>query len=236
MDGVAPAPPPRMRELAVRRADDASVVVEVNPGIPHAFPVTVTCGVSGGIPYFSATTTESASALLASNSPVLGGGASVAPFTATFLTTNGANQFNVGGVGGGSGCIGLVGNTSGAATICAPAVAGTTTNPFVFSNTLQVPVGNSYTASIVSSATYPLSGISVSPQAMQFINTAGLSVACIGGGRALFGSTSILGFTSTTNAAGSQDTNLPQVRRKRALFRKRNPGRLFRHSQDGNSH
>jgi hypothetical protein len=98
------------------------------------FPVTVTGGVSGAIPYFSSTTTESVSALLTANLPVLGGGAGAAPFTATFLTTNGTNQFDVGVVGSGSGCIGLVGTTSGTATMCGPAVGGTSTNPIALSN------------------------------------------------------------------------------------------------------
>ena len=44
-----------------------------------AFPVTVTGGVSGAIPYFSSTTTESVSALLTANALVKGGGAGVAP-------------------------------------------------------------------------------------------------------------------------------------------------------------
>lgn len=46
-----------------------------------AFPVTVTGGVSGGVPYFNSTTQESASALLATNALVVGGGAGAAPAT-----------------------------------------------------------------------------------------------------------------------------------------------------------
>ncbi len=50
-------------------------------GSTIAFPVTVTGGVSGAIPYFSGTTTLSVSALLSTNSLALGGGAGQPPFT-----------------------------------------------------------------------------------------------------------------------------------------------------------
>ena len=48
-----------------------------------ALPQAVTGGVSGGVPYFSATTTMSASALLVNNALMLGGGAAAAPKTTT---------------------------------------------------------------------------------------------------------------------------------------------------------
>lgn len=48
-----------------------------------AFPQAVTGGVSGGIPYLSTTTQLSASALLAANSLMVGGGAGAAPSTIT---------------------------------------------------------------------------------------------------------------------------------------------------------
>jgi len=46
-----------------------------------AFPITVTGGVSGAIPYFSSTTVESVSALLAANAIMTGGGVGAAPQT-----------------------------------------------------------------------------------------------------------------------------------------------------------
>ncbi len=56
-----------------------------------SYPVTVAGTVtSGGIPYFSSTTVESSSGLLAQNGVVLGGGAGAAPSTSTNLTFNGS--------------------------------------------------------------------------------------------------------------------------------------------------
>lgn len=46
-----------------------------------AFPVTVTGGVSGAVPCFTSTTTESAGTLLAANTLMLGGGAGACPST-----------------------------------------------------------------------------------------------------------------------------------------------------------
>jgi hypothetical protein len=53
-----------------------------------AFPVTVTGGVSGGIPYFSSTTNEAASAILNTNVLMKGGGAGNPP-TNSSITDNG---------------------------------------------------------------------------------------------------------------------------------------------------
>jgi hypothetical protein len=63
-------------------------------GSSITFPQTVASGVSGGIPYFSATTTMSASALLAANALMVGGGAGAAPST----ITTGANVVTALGV------------------------------------------------------------------------------------------------------------------------------------------
>jgi fibronectin-binding autotransporter adhesin len=67
-----------------------------------AMPQAVTGGVSGGIPYFSNTTTMSSSALLAANAIMLGKGAGVAPATTTtgtgVVTALGVNTNAAGGV------------------------------------------------------------------------------------------------------------------------------------------
>lgn len=55
-------------------------------GSTVAFPVTVTGGTSGGIPYFSATTTMSSSALLGATQVVTGGGAGNPPVTSALFT------------------------------------------------------------------------------------------------------------------------------------------------------
>ncbi len=63
-----------------------------------SYPVTVAGTVtSGGIPYFSSTTVESSSALLAQNGVVLGGGAGTAPNTSANLTFTGGSRLNVSG-------------------------------------------------------------------------------------------------------------------------------------------
>jgi hypothetical protein len=75
---------------------------------------------------------------------VLGGGAGVCPSTSANFTTS-AGQLNLGAAGT-SGVLGLVGTTSGTATLTAPAVAGTVTNPIVSSNDIQGPAGGTAAA------------------------------------------------------------------------------------------
>lgn len=104
-----------------------------------AFPITITGGVSGAVPCFTSTTVESAGTLLAANGLVLGGGAGVCPTTSANFGVSGG-QLNIGAVGT-SGVLGLLGTTSGTATLTPPAVAGTATNPVTMSNTLQGPAG-----------------------------------------------------------------------------------------------
>ncbi len=67
-----------------------------------SYPVTVAGTVtSGGIPYFSSTTVESSSGLLAANSPVLGGGAGAAPKTDSgFLSSGTGSTFKLQSTGG----------------------------------------------------------------------------------------------------------------------------------------
>jgi hypothetical protein len=65
--------------------------------------------------------------------------------------------------GGGSGVLALSGTTSGTATITAPAVAGTSTNPIAFGNVLQAPNGASTTSSYGFSADQTM-GISYATQ------------------------------------------------------------------------
>lgn len=64
----------------------------VSSGGGTSFPVTVTGGVSGGIPCFTSTTTEAASTLLAAGGVVIGGGAGVCPSTDTNLVWDATNK------------------------------------------------------------------------------------------------------------------------------------------------
>jgi hypothetical protein len=92
-------------------------------------------GGSGG----SGTVTNTGGALTA-NAVVLGAGGNDTKVS-TGITTNGASELDV-GVSGTSGVFGLNGSTSGKATLTAPAIAGTTGNPVVSSNSLQLPNGS----------------------------------------------------------------------------------------------
>lgn len=69
--------------------------------------------------------------------------------------------FTISSATNGNGVLGLAGNTSGVATITAPAVAGTSGNPFVFSNAIQVPTGG---AGIVQSSSAGLFSIASAAQ------------------------------------------------------------------------
>lgn len=75
---------------------------------------------------------------LTSNAVVLGNGTTDTKVS-TGITTNGASELDLGVVGT-SGVLGLKGSTSGTATLTAPAVAGTTTNFVLSSNSLTAPV------------------------------------------------------------------------------------------------
>ncbi len=61
-------------------------------------------------------------------------------------------QLNVGVAGTGSGILGFNGSTSGTATLTAPAVAGTVSNPVVSSNAIQVPLYQTASNCAVNSA------------------------------------------------------------------------------------
>jgi hypothetical protein len=60
---------------------DAGAWASVVAGSTLTFPITVVNGVSGGIPYFNSTVQMSASAILAANALMVGGGAGSAPLT-----------------------------------------------------------------------------------------------------------------------------------------------------------
>lgn len=114
----------------------------ISVGTPTTTPALTVAGTSGGVPYFDTATSWNTSALLTANSPILGGGAGTAPKTATFLTTNGTSELDIGVIGGGNGALGLKGNTSGIVTFTAPAVAGTSTNPIIISNAIESIAGS----------------------------------------------------------------------------------------------
>jgi len=69
------------------------------------------------------------------------------PAAGTFTTLTGKTSVTAGIVGTTAGLINLSGLTSGTATITAPAVAGTVTNPILFSNGIAVNTGSTASTS-----------------------------------------------------------------------------------------
>jgi hypothetical protein len=65
-----------------------------------AFPLTVTGGTSGGIPYFSSTTSLASSALLTTAHLMLGGGAGAAPLVDAGCSTNEVGSLTCGAING----------------------------------------------------------------------------------------------------------------------------------------
>jgi len=109
-----------------------------------AVPVTgdtVTCTVS------STTCTLTDSGLPPFNPAVPGAIGGTTPAAGTFTTLTGKTSVTAGIVGTTAGLINLSGLTSGTATITAPAVAGTVTNPILFSNGIAVNTGSTASTS-----------------------------------------------------------------------------------------
>lgn len=77
----------------------------------------ITSGTSGGIPFFSATTTIGSSAALTNNAFVLGGGAGAAPKVAAGLATDGTSQVQLGVAGSSVGSVRFSNATSGTITM-----------------------------------------------------------------------------------------------------------------------
>lgn len=87
-------------------------------------------------------------------------------------TTCGTPTCTVSSAGGGNGVLALSGNTSGTATITAPATAGTATNPIVVSNVLQMPDGSG-SAPYIHGTTQTNTGIYFNPSSGSVFTVAG---------------------------------------------------------------
>jgi len=117
------------------------IVTVANPTTTPAFTI---AGTSGGVPYFSSTSTWASSAALAANAIVLGGGAGAAPATTTTGTgvvtalgvnTGAAGAFVVNGGALGTPSSGTVTNLTGTASININGTVGATTaNTGAFTN------------------------------------------------------------------------------------------------------
>jgi hypothetical protein len=139
------------------------------------------------------------------NYAAAGGSTTVGATTLNYV----APTLTVSTAAGGNGVLALSGNTSGTATLTAPAVAGTTGNPLVSSNAISVPTGNGNSASSILPAT-AANGIGFT-----FQSATGNWSTSDGTGPYLFGTRTLLagqsgnqfGFVNTNNAAtGTQDT------------------------------
>lgn len=95
-------------------------------------------GTSGGVPYFSSGTVISSSAALTANSPVLGGGAGVAPKVVAGITTDGVSKLTLGVAGTSVGSTCFTNATSG--SICVQPVTGA-----LGAVTISIPARNSTT-------------------------------------------------------------------------------------------
>lgn len=135
----------------------------------NAFPITITGGVSGGIPYFSSTTVESASAILTSTDVVLGGGAGAAPNVSNNLTFV-SPTLTVGTAGSTTGILLLASVTATGSVSLTPASAAS-------AFTLTLPAVTDTVAAIA--ATQTLTNKSIS---LQQIKSASGAIATLANG------------------------------------------------------
>lgn len=126
----------------------------------------LTSGTSGGVPYFSGSTTVASSAALTSNSLVLGGGAGAAPKVAAGLTTDGTSAINLGVAGTSVGKVVLANATSGTVTLNPVTGAlGTTTL------TVPAAVGTGRVAQVIAASTSALGTSAISSGACATVVT-----------------------------------------------------------------
>lgn len=164
-----------------------------------AYPLTITGGVSGGIPYFSATTTESASALLAANSPIIGGGAGTAPKTVAGLLFDGTSILTLGQAGTSVGKLSLANVTSGTISLAPPTGA-------LGAVTVTVPDATDTLVNLAGTQTLTNKSLGASE-----VNSGTLAVA--NGGTNLASGTSggVLGYTASGTLASSAALGANQV-------------------------
>ena len=138
---------------------------------------------------------------LTSNAVVLGAGTTDTKVVAG-ITTDGTKELDLGAVGVGSGILGLNGTTSGKATLTAPAVAGTATNPIVSTNSISVPTG----AGITTAGTLILTG---GNHTAQVINGSGVQLSLLLIGTTQTGQWSNTGFITKYGNIATVDNGVP---------------------------
>src|SRR5271165_3801401 len=159
-----------------------------------ALPQAVTGGVSGGIPYFSNTTTMSASLLLAANAIMIGGGSGTAPSTDANATLS-AGALSL-GASGTAGSVALDNATSGVVTL--QPVTGA-----LGTVTASLPANTGTIAEINLAQTW---------SAIQIFGSGNLKLTSAGGGLTLLTPTSSASnFTLTIPAASDTIAELGQA-------------------------
>lgn len=137
-------------------------------------------GTSGGIPYFSASTTMASSGALTSNAMVLGGGAGASPKVAAGLTTDGTSKVNLGVAGASVGGVVFANATSGMITLQPVTGAlGTVTLslPAVTDTLTGIAATQTLTNKTISGASNTLSNIGNSSLTNSAITIAGSSTS-----------------------------------------------------------
>jgi hypothetical protein len=136
-----------------------------------------------------------------------GGSTTVTPFGMTYS----APTLTISAAGAGNGAVALSGNASGTATITAPSIAGTATNPVTISNILAGPNGAAATP------TYGFTGCATCGMyqtggflALNSLNNLALQV---GGNTAInvFGSAGTTGNTFTNGSGGGSDSGFFRI-------------------------
>lgn len=143
----------------------------ISVATPTTTPAFTVAGTSGGIPYFSSSSTWASSAALASTSLVIGGGAGASPTTSANLTFStglgvglagsAAFAIGIGGSGYTSGGFGMVGVSISPAANSSPALmnaagtiveAGSGTHPFLASLNVDAPTVTAGAATVTNTA------------------------------------------------------------------------------------
>ncbi len=154
-------------------------------------------------------TCVTSAASLANGGIVLGTAGTQASATNTQLTFV-APTLTVGLAGTSSGILNLAGSTSGGATITAPAVAGTISNPVTFSNAIQLPTGDNLPTT--PELSFANAGLYTSGSALISWEVGALGAGVDGG--VLYGSgirvinTAGYEWSSTVSSIGSPDTGI----------------------------
>ena len=140
------------------------------------------------------------------NAPVLGNAGSDTKVS-TGINTNGASELDLGLNGTAGGVLGLMGATSGKATISPPAVAGTVNNPIISSNALQLPAGSNTIGTVALSFAGNAGFYSPAVNVLCQVTNSGSTTFCFNGLSMSIGSNGA--FTMTSGAAnGTSDTGM----------------------------